>query len=54
MEIKSLPKVLYIEDMYDSRALVRRLLEGRYVVLESGDPMIPSRIWFFWISTCRI
>src|SRR5574340_210939 len=39
MEIKSLPKVLYIEDMSDSRALVRRLLEGQCVVLESGDPI---------------
>ncbi|HSO13516.1 MAG TPA: ATP-binding protein [Anaerolineales bacterium] len=39
MEIKSLPKILYIEDMPDSRALVRRLLERRYIVLESGDPI---------------
>jgi signal transduction histidine kinase len=39
MEIKSLPKILYIEDMPDSRALVRRLLERQYIVLESGDPI---------------
>ena len=33
MDIKSLPKILYIEDTSDSRALVRRLLDGQYIVL---------------------
>lgn len=38
-DIKSLPKVLYIEDNDAARALVRRVLAGNYVVLESHDPL---------------
>lgn len=38
-DIKSLPQVLYVEDNADSRALVRRLLAGKFVVLESSDPL---------------
>ncbi len=38
-DIKSLPQVLYVEDNADSRALVRRLLAGEYIVLESSDPL---------------
>lgn len=37
MDVKSLPKILYIEDDAESRALVARLLEGRYIVVDSGD-----------------
>jgi signal transduction histidine kinase/DNA-binding NarL/FixJ family response regulator len=39
MDIKSLPKVLYIEDVAEARSLVRRLLAGRYVVLEASEPI---------------
>lgn len=39
MAIQSLPKVLYIEDDGESRALVRRLLDGRFIVLEAGDAL---------------
>lgn len=38
-DIKSLPKVLYIEDNDDARALVRRVLAGNFVVLEAHDPL---------------
>ena len=34
-----LPRILYIEDSASARSLVRRLLEGRYVVLEASDPL---------------
>ncbi|GAB4505308.1 MAG: hypothetical protein Fur0043_23030 [Anaerolineales bacterium] len=34
-----LPRVLYIEDQQEARALVRRLLQGRYLVLEAADPL---------------
>lgn len=34
-----LPRVLYIEDQEEARALVRRLLQGRYLVLEAADPL---------------
>lgn len=34
-----LPRVLYIEDQEEARALVRRLLQGRYLVLEASDPL---------------
>jgi signal transduction histidine kinase/DNA-binding NarL/FixJ family response regulator len=34
-----LPRVLYIEDSADARALVRRLLGQKYVVLEAADPL---------------
>jgi signal transduction histidine kinase/DNA-binding NarL/FixJ family response regulator len=34
-----LPQVLYIEDNADERSLVRRLLSGRYIVLEADDPL---------------
>jgi signal transduction histidine kinase len=36
---RSLPRILYIEDSESARLLVRRLLEGRYVVLEAADPL---------------
>ncbi len=36
---RSLPRILYIEDSESARLLVRRLLEGRYVVLEASDPL---------------
>lgn len=38
-DVKSLPQILYVEDNADSRALVRRLLAGEYIVLESSDPL---------------
>ncbi len=38
-DITSLPQVLYVEDNADSRALVRRLLAGEFIVLESADPL---------------
>ena len=38
-DLKSLPQILYVEDNADSRALVRRLLAGEFIVLESGDPL---------------
>lgn len=38
-DIKSLPQVLYVEDNADSRALVRRLLAGQFIVLEAADPL---------------
>ncbi|MFZ5820809.1 MAG: ATP-binding protein [Chloroflexota bacterium] len=34
-----LPRVLYIEDQEEARALARRLLQGRYLVLEASDPL---------------
>ncbi|MFZ5911868.1 MAG: response regulator transcription factor, partial [Chloroflexota bacterium] len=34
-----LPRVLYIEDQEETRALARRLLQGRYLVLEASDPL---------------
>ncbi|MEJ5226175.1 MAG: response regulator, partial [Anaerolineales bacterium] len=37
--IKSLPKVLYIEDNDAARALVRRVLAGNFIVLEAHDPL---------------
>jgi len=39
MNVKSLPKILYIEDDAESRALLARLLAGRYNVVDSGDPI---------------
>ena len=36
---RNLPRVLYIEDNDDARILVRRLLQGQYLVLESDDPL---------------
>lgn len=36
---RKLPQLLYIEDSDESRALVRRLLSQKYVVLEAGDPL---------------
>ena len=38
-DIKSMPQILYVEDNADSRALVRRLLAGEFIVLESADPL---------------
>ena len=34
-----LPQILYIEDSDESRALVRRLLSKKYVILEAADPL---------------
>ena len=34
-----MPRVLYIEDSQEARFLVRRLLQGKYLVLETGDPL---------------
>jgi len=34
-----LPQILYIEDSDESRALVRRLLSHKYVILEAIDPL---------------
>ena len=39
MDVKSLPKILYIEDDAESRALLARLLAGRYNLVDSGDPI---------------
>lgn len=36
---RKLQQILYIEDSDESRALVRRLLSRKYVVLEAGDPL---------------
>jgi signal transduction histidine kinase len=36
---RKLPQLLYIEDSDESRALVRRLLSHRFVVLEAADPL---------------
>lgn len=36
---RKLPQILYIEDSDESRALVRRLLSDKYVVLEAADPL---------------
>jgi len=37
--IRKLPQVLYIEDSDESRALVRRLLAEKYIVLEASNPL---------------
>ena len=34
-----LPRILHIEDNEEARFLVRRLLQGKYLVLETGDPL---------------
>jgi signal transduction histidine kinase/DNA-binding NarL/FixJ family response regulator len=34
-----MPRVLYIEDSEEARFLVRRLLQGKYLVLEADDPL---------------
>ena len=39
MDFKTLPRLLYIEDDAQSRALVSRLLDGYFLVLEAGDPL---------------
>lgn len=36
---RKLPQVLYIEDSDESRALVRRLLSKKYIILEAADPL---------------
>ena len=36
---RKLPQVLFIEDSDESRALVRRLLSSKYVILEAADPL---------------
>ncbi len=38
-DIRKLPQVLYIEDSDESRALVRRLLANKYIVLEASNPL---------------
>ncbi|MBL8050240.1 MAG: response regulator [Anaerolineales bacterium] len=38
-DIRKLPQVLYIEDSDEARALVRRLLAEKFVVLEASDPL---------------
>jgi len=38
-DIKSLPRILCVDDNPDARALIRRLLEGEFIVLEAGDPL---------------
>ncbi|MBN1304607.1 MAG: response regulator [Anaerolineales bacterium] len=40
MNVKTLHKVLYIEDDAETRKLVGRVLAGQYVVLEAKDPII--------------
>ncbi len=39
MDPKNLPKVLYIEDTPDARALVSRVLGQDFIVLEAADPL---------------
>ena len=39
IDLKTLPKILYIEDTDDSRLLVRRLLSRDYIFLESDNPI---------------
>jgi signal transduction histidine kinase/DNA-binding response OmpR family regulator len=39
MDPRKLPKVLYIDDTPEARALVRRVLGGEFVVLEASDPL---------------
>jgi CheY-like chemotaxis protein len=39
MDFKLLPKILYIDDTDEARLLVGRLLVGRCIMLEAGDPM---------------
>jgi len=39
MDIKSLPKVLYVDDTPDARSLVRRVLAQDFIVLEASDPL---------------
>ena len=34
-----MPRVLYIEDSEEARFLVRRLLQGKYIVLETDNPL---------------
>jgi signal transduction histidine kinase/DNA-binding NarL/FixJ family response regulator len=36
---RSLPKLLYIEDSPESRALIRRMLARDFIVLEAADPL---------------
>ncbi|MCC7117321.1 MAG: response regulator [Anaerolineales bacterium] len=36
---RQLPQLLYIQDSEESRALVRRLLSKKFIVLEAGDPL---------------
>ena len=38
-DLKTRPKILYIEDTPDSRALIRRLLGDDYIFLEAGNPL---------------
>ena len=34
-----IPRILYIEDSEEARLMVRRLLQGKYLVLETDDPL---------------
>ena len=36
---RTITQILYIEDSDESRALVRRLLSNKYVILEASDPL---------------
>jgi len=39
LDPRLMPRVLYIEDSEEARFLVRRLLQGRYIVLETDNPL---------------
>src|SRR6187399_561152 len=39
MNVKAMPKILYIEDSDDARLLVRRVLQQHYILLEANDPI---------------
>ena len=41
---RPLPRILYIEDNADARSLVRRLMIGRYQMLEAKDPMLGMQL----------
>jgi two-component system cell cycle response regulator DivK len=40
MELRPLPKILYIDDNADARLLVGRLMLGRYLMLQAQDPLV--------------
>jgi len=39
LDPRLMPRVLYIEDSKEARFLVRRLLQGKYIVLETDNPL---------------
>ena len=41
---RPLPRILYIEDNADARSLVRRLMVGRYQMLEANNPIEGMRL----------